>query len=164
MSQFRTRYLSRRDVRPQQTWELVEWCVEHGATEFTLSRMSLGSSPATLLTEFEDALAPFRSTPAPRELMTVLLGRPRVQTIDLWTLSSESVAALRRFLPEGLFSGSSNDGMDTGCVEDPTFYRRGEVMLGVISHEGIGVLSLTPSEHRQVAAIGIPTHDEPVAN
>ena len=32
---------------------------------------------------------------------------------------------------------------DVGCLEDPTFYRPGTLMLGIVSHEHEGVLTLT---------------------
>jgi len=46
-----------------------------------------------------------------------------------------------------------------GWLEDPTLYRDGEIMLGIVSHEREGFLELTALEAVQLAALGIPTRD-----
>ena len=52
----------------------------------------------------------------------------------------------RVYFPSGLFHGPAY-GSDEPWAEDPVIYRGERIMLGVISHEGFGVL-------RDVAATG----------
>jgi hypothetical protein len=158
-----TRWFHRGDLTPAQTWQLVEYCASRGATDFTVCLVTLEGSAAPNCVEAEAALRPFELPEAPRALMTVLAGQPRVQPTRLWRLVPEAVAALRPFLPEGLFDYPSAD-WDAGWLEDPTVYRAGTVMLGVVSHEGEGVLTLSPAEHAEVAALGIRTRAAPRAH
>jgi hypothetical protein len=155
-----TRWFYRGDVTAAQTWQLVEFCATRGATEFTVCLMTLQGSAAPNIAQVEDALSPFQLPTAPRELMTVLVGQPQVQPTRLWTLTPEAAAILRRFLPEGLFDYPSAD-WDAGWLEDPTVYRDGTVVLGVVSHEGEGILTLSAAEHAEVAALGIVTQSSP---
>ena len=155
------RYLRAGDLIPGDTWRLAEWCRQHGAMEFTVAAMCVGGTGAPLLVELERALERFRRHAAPRGLMVVLAGQPSMQPVPLWTLTAESLDVLRRFLPGGLFEYPGGD-WERGWLEDPTFYRDGQVMLGVASHEGEGVLRLTAREHAAVAAAGFRTHIAPV--
>jgi hypothetical protein len=155
-----TRWFYPGDVTPPQTWQLVDFCVAHGATEFTVCFMTMQGSAAPNIVEVKAALRPFELAEAPRQLMTVLVGQPQVQPTRLWRLVPEAVTALQRFLAEGLFDYPSAD-WDAGWLEDLTVYRRGEVMLGVVSHEGEGLLTLSAGEHSEVEALGIRTQAAP---
>jgi hypothetical protein len=155
-----TRWFYQSDVTPAQTWQLIEYCAERGATEFAVCLMTMQGSAAPNIAEVAAALRPFERPAAPRELMTVPMGQPQVQLTRLWRLVPEAIAALRPFLSEGLFDYRSAD-WDTGWLEDLTVYRDGAVMLGVVSHEGEGVLTLSPAEHAEVAALGIRTQGAP---
>jgi hypothetical protein len=156
----RDRFIAASDVTPDQTWRLLEWCAQHGADEFTVAMLALEGSSATFLGEAEAALKPFERPTALRRALTVLVGRPAVQPTKLWSLNAESIAILKRLFTEGLFTYPTSE-WEVGCLEDPAFYRDGGVMLGVVSHEREGVLSLTESEQAQVAALKIPTRDRP---
>lgn len=48
-----------------------------------------------------------------------------------------------------------------GWLEDPVFYRSGEIMFGIISHEGAAILEATAAEQGDVASMGIVTRDIP---
>lgn len=160
MAPLQTRFIVADDIRPEQTWQLAAWCAAHGATEFRLDLMSLKGHPAPFCDAVETALAPFRRPEARREHMSTLVGQPRVRPTELWTVSAESLRVLQRHLDEGLFTYLAGE-FETGWLEDPTFYRDGELMLGVVSHEREGLLRLTELEHAEVAALGIPSRSEP---
>jgi hypothetical protein len=71
--------------------------------------------------------------------------------VPLWTLTSESTAALRSWLPKGiLYCYVPSD----AWLEDLILYRRGLMMLGVISHEGEGVLRVSAPERDELLALG----------
>ena len=78
----------------------------------------------------------------------------------LWSLDDASIAVCRRYFTAGLFMYPTGD-WNFGCLEDPIFYRDGEIMFGIVTHEREGLLSLSPDEHAQVALLGIRTRDEP---
>jgi hypothetical protein len=68
----------------------------------------------------------------------------------------ELLAAIRPFFPDGLFTYMTS-AHEEGWLENPTIYRDGEILLGVVSHEQEGYLQLTALEPVQIAAMGIPT-------
>lgn len=92
-----------------------------------------------------------------------------------WTISSVTVrgagttlferfeeAAQRFHLPKAkrrqLTARRKVDGLwnFTSWFEDPVFYRNGEFMLGVVSHENEGLLRVTQVERRMLEAKGFP--------
>ena len=122
--------------------------------------MSLRGSAAPLLARAEEELRPFQLRDEKRVLMTVLAGEPQEQPTRLWRMSAASISALQGIFTDGLFDYPLAD-WDSGWCEDPTFYREGAVMLGVVSHEGEGLLTVSESEHAEVQGLGIPTHQAP---
>ena len=158
MSPLVSRFLAAQDLLPDRTWELLEWCAQQGANEFSVAMLSLGGSPAPFLGEVDAALNAFQPRTAPRKQLTVLVGQPQVQSTKLWALAPASIALLKRYFSTGLFTYPTAE-WNVGWLEDPTFYRDGYLMLGIVSHEQEGMLTLTEVEHAQVAALGIPTRD-----
>jgi hypothetical protein len=71
--------------------------------------------------------------------------------VRLWQLTDHSVAALRTFLPGGLFTNVVDP---AGWLEDPIVYRNGEPMLGVVTHEQEGLLRATAEELRELETLG----------
>jgi len=136
------RFIFKDDFTGQQSWNLLDWCVMHGADEFNLAMLSLHDSRAPFLDRAERLLEGFVLPPAPREFV---IGDPLVREAPRWLLSSESLVALKQLFPEGLFMYPTS-GWEDGCIEDPTFYRRGALLLGVVSHENEGRLSITEAE------------------
>ncbi len=55
----------------------------------------------------------------------------------------ESAGILLEYFPHGLLTYLPSD---DAWREDPCLFRRGELMLGIISHEGEGVLRIEPRE------------------
>ena len=157
MSPLVDRFIMAGDVTPEQTWRLVDWCAEHGADEFTLAMLLMDNSPAPFLDGVTAALKRFERVPAPRKAVTVWADESAVQTTRLWDLTPESIAVLKGLFPNGLFAAPSYQ--EVGWLEDPTLYRDAQMMLGIVSHEHEGVLTLTDLEHVHVAALGIPTRE-----
>lgn len=142
------RFLRAHDVRADDSWRLLRWCVEHGASDFTLALMRIEGEAPTFLDEVSAALKPFAAAPAVRN---------GEHTAEVWTLTPASVAVLQDLLPDGLFTAASYAG--SGWLEDPTFYRAGEVMLGIVTHENEGVLVVQQADHASFEALGLISHD-----
>lgn len=146
------RRISEHTVRPEQTATLLRYLVARGADEFTITVMALHDTLAPFADAFEDELGRFERPMAPRPVLTSEAPRERVRPVRRWTLNEQSLARLLTFLDDGLFHSPA--GPD-GWLEDLAIYRRGELVLGVTSHERDGVLRLTPDEHHELAALGI---------
>ena len=159
MSQLQDRFVTAGELTPEQTWRLVEWCAEHGADEFTIAMLSLEGSSATFLEHTEVSLKPFERSIAPRKRVTVLAGQPPMQPTKLWALTTDSIAVLKGLFANGVFTKPSYG--EQGWLEDPTLYRADAIILGIVSHESEGVLTLTENEHAQIAAMGIRTRGQP---
>lgn len=154
------RFLFADDLAPEQTWLLLDRCAAFGATELTLNCLSLQGHAAPLVDRFEAEMTPYQLAPQLRPHMSAPTRAELVRSADLWRLSNDSIAVLRRYFSLGLFMYPTSE-WDEGCLEDPTFYRDGQIAFGIISHEREGVLTLTPSQHAEVAALGIATRDRP---
>ena len=154
------RFLFADDVEAEQTWALLAWCHERGASELSLDMLGLKDAPETFCDDFRLAAAEFALPDAPREHMVTYVGQPPIRPAELWRLTPGSIVVLREFLGDGLFTYPAG-AWETGCIENPTFYRDGEVMLGIVSHEEEGVLRLRPGEEGGFAALGIPSRDRP---
>jgi hypothetical protein len=147
------RFVSESDLRADQGARLLKYLLEHGADEFSICVMALRDTPAPFADAFEDELGPYELPAGTRDTVTGNgVGKPR--TVRLWTLNEQSLARILSFLDDGLFHCPA--GPD-GWLEDLTVYRRGELVLGIVSHELSGVLQLTPQEHADVATMGIPS-------
>lgn len=154
----KTLFIRARDFSADQSWQLLNWCAQHGGDEFTVQMLWLGDSPAPFLDRVRRELTPFERSIAPRERMTVYAGNDIVQPTELWSLTAASMALLKSYMPDGLFMYPTTD-WDEGCLEDPIIYRGERPMLGIVSHEREGVLMLTDLEHQAVASLGIRTHE-----
>lgn len=148
------RYLSERTVGRELGTRLLRYLLEHGADEFTITVMALQDTLAPFADAFEDELAPFARRIAPRRMVTAASPSETIHPVRLWALNERSLARLLTFLDDGIFHMPA--GPD-GWLEDLAMFRRGELMLGVASHEREAMLRLMPQEHREVAALGIPS-------
>jgi hypothetical protein len=146
----------RDDLLPEQGWRLIEWCIEQGGDEFSFRTMSLGNSP-TSPEPLTNALTSFHRGTRKRENMTTLAGEEARRPTETWKLTAESAAVLRQHLADGFFTAPSYS--MAGWFEDFTIYRRGEVMLGVVSHEGVVVLCLTEQEHGEFSELKTGSHE-----
>lgn len=154
------RFLFADDVAAEQTWALLAWCHARGASELSLDLLGLRDASEPFCDRFRAEAAAFALPDAPREHMVTYAGQEIVRPASLWRLTPESIGLLRGFLEDGLFTYPAGE-WETGCIENPTFYRDREVMLGIVSHEREGVLSLRPDEMAEFAALGIPSRDRP---
>ena len=146
------RYLFAHGVTADASRRLLTWLLERGADEFTVVVMALQGEPAPTADAFEDALAPFELPPARRRVLTGAEGPDPSREVRRWALTAESLAALLPFFASGLFAYRVGP---TGWLEDLTVYRRGELVLGVVSHEDEGVLRVSPAEHAELRALGV---------
>ncbi len=141
MEEIVTLSLSADDYDPLKSWQLAAWCEAKGADEWTISAMTVdGPNEAAWLEGFDEVTKPFRPLTAERPGFT-----------ELWRLNSASFAILQELLPDGLFTYHVGE---DGWLEDPVFYRRGEFMLEIVSHEQEGFVRVTKAEQRLLEAEG----------
>jgi len=139
------------DYEVSRSWQLMKWCLKQGADEWTLSQRPDRRDRSGLLPRFEEATAPYRLPPAERRQLTARTEHLFIRFTALWRLSAASLAVLQDFMPEGLFSSPRGRG---SRLEDPIFYRKGEFMLGVVSHENEGIVRVTAREGDLLEAEG----------
>ena len=143
------------DISASQTWTLLDWCSKQGVDEFTVDLLWLADSAALLCDEFEAALASFRLPDAMREHLTAATRADINRSTRLWRMSAESQSLLQSYLKDGLFTPPSYS--EGGWLEDPTFYRNGSLILGIVSHENEGLARVTADEALQFTCLGIQT-------
>ena len=150
------RYFAKSDVSAEESWRLLEWCAKNGADEFTINGMVSGSEGPKSAAFFA-SLAPYGRPESRRRRLSGPTADELVRSTELWTLSSETIALLRGAMVDGIFD--YNAGGDP-WLEDLAAYRRGEFMIGVITHEDGGVLRITPAEVAALNRMGFPHKDE----
>lgn len=153
------RYMSESGLRGDRGSRLLRYLIDHGADEFSITVMALQDTPAPFADAFEDELGPYELSVASRRVVADAESTGATRPVRLWALDDASFPRLLSFLDDGLFH--CPPGPD-GWLEDLAVYRRGELVLGIVSHEREGVLRLTPREHADVAALDIPS--EPTAS
>jgi hypothetical protein len=150
MTGLTTLYLLADDCTPLKSWQLTLWCKAHGADEWTVHVMTTGGASVDFSSHFDEAMTPFRLSNAPRRHLTTYRDG---QFVKLWSLTSASLAAVQVFLSEGIFTYQSDK---DDWLEDLTLYRQGELMLGIVSHEGEGILRVTGEERQVLEQNGFP--------
>jgi hypothetical protein len=152
-----TRHLFESDLSAEQAWQLLDWCLAHGASEFSVDRAAIEDTPAPACDAFEAALAPWSRGVQRRRVVANPTTCDRSDNVHVWALNAETVAVLRAFGPEHLFTYELD--MARGWLEDPVVWRDEQVMLAIISHEQEGLLRVTPEEVALLGALGLPTRD-----
>lgn len=147
------RYLVEHSLRGERGARLLRYLLARGADEFTITVMALQDTHAPFADAFEDELGPHERPAARRRVLHEADAGDSTRVVRLWTLDEGSLTRLLSFLDDGLFHCSP--GPD-GWLEDLTVYRRGELVLGIVSHQREGVLRLAPGELAEVAAMDIP--------
>jgi hypothetical protein len=151
------RFLVPSEYSADDSWRLVEWCLNLGADEFTIDMMGAESSQTHQLhARFDTAVAVHVRPRARRERMSGKTADDLHRETELWKLNQSTIDVLKHALPAGIFQYDPRDG---GWFEDPILYRNGELMLGVLSHEAFAVLRVSDRESAQLAAAGFPSHD-----
>jgi len=151
------KFLVPSEYSPEDSWRLVEWCRSLGADEFTVDM--LGVDPAqsdSLHAQFGRAASAHARPEGKRERMSGKTADALHRDTEVWALNEDTVVILRHAFPAGIFQYDPRDG---GWFEDPILYRKGELMLGVLSHEAFAVLRVSETESTQLAAAGFPSHD-----
>jgi hypothetical protein len=151
-----TYFLRSEEIDPEQSWNLLAWCVAHGGTEFFIRQMSLQGLPEPNLDHAAAVLSPYRLPTALRPRAVVYDGHPDCELTELWRLSTESMHVLRTLFPGGLFESPSYD--SGGWLEEPTVFRAGRVLLGVVSHEEEAFMDLAESEVSELRLLGLRFH------
>lgn len=150
------RFLVPSDYSAEETWRVVEWCRDHGASEFTVDPLGFDTTGKNVSKWLASALGKHRRQSGIRERMSGPTADALTRATELWTLDESSIDVLKKALPNGFFEYEPRDG---GWFEDPILYRDGQLMLGVLSHEAFAVLRVSESELEQLAAAGFPSHD-----
>ena len=150
------RFFAKSDVTPGRSWQLLTWCLEHGADEFTINGMVAGAEGSRNAAFFA-ALGPYQLAEAPRRRLSAASVDEFVRPTSLWTLCSDTITLLRNTMVDGVFD--YNAGGDP-WLEDLAVYRKGEFMMGVITHEDGGVLRITSDEVMDLDRSGFPHKDE----
>ena len=151
MEELAVRHLYAADYEVSRSWQLVKWCLKQGADEWTISQRPDRRYRSGFLPRFEEATALYHLSPAERRQLTAKTEYLFIRSTPLWRLNSASLAVLQEFLPEGLFSSPGGRG---SILEDPTFYRKGKFMLGVVSHENEGIVHVSARECDLLTAEG----------
>jgi hypothetical protein len=146
------RRISPSGLTADATPRLLAWLLAHGADELTVAVMALRDEPGPVADAFEDALAPFELPVAPRRMPGTDAAAALARDVRRWALTADSLAALLPFLSHGLFEPHVGP---SGWLEDLAIRRRGELVLGVVTHEREAVLRLTAAEHAEVQSLGV---------
>lgn len=151
-------YLRAEEIPPERGWALVEWLRGRGADTFTIRLMSIVDEPTTVADEAERVLLPWKRPAAVRTRAVVYKDDPEQQSLALWSLTPESIAALNQLMPDGIFTHPSYDRL--GWLEELALYDGKALRLAVVSHEDEAYALLTPGERLDLHEMGIPTHDK----
>lgn len=144
------RVVSEEDLQGDRGPRLLRYLVERGADEFSITVMALHDTQSPFVDRFEDELGPYERPPAVRPVVTASDGLNAAHTVRLWTLDDASLELLLSFVDSSVFHWPA--GPD-GWFEDLTIYRRGELVLGLLSDERAGLLRLTVEEHGVAARL-----------
>ena len=130
------------DITPERGRQMIAWCIGRGGDQFGFSILGIDSpvSHQPLL----DDLASFYDGKHERENTTTYAGDEVRRSTDTWRLARESLAALEHHVPGGVFAEPPHSA--DWWVEDFLVYRRGEIMLGVVSHEDHAFVRLSEPE------------------
>jgi hypothetical protein len=151
------RFLTPIDFSADETWRLVQWCQSLGAEEFTIDCLAPDAiAVPEVWRAFDEMVQPFSRGDGVRERMSGATADDLTRKTRLWELNGETIEALRRLLPDGLFGYAP---AERGWFEDPVFYRNGRLMLGILSHEAFAVLRLSEAESAQLSAAGFASHE-----
>ncbi|HXI68860.1 MAG TPA: hypothetical protein VNN22_00735 [Verrucomicrobiae bacterium] len=157
MSATTRRFIRADDLTHEQGWRLIDWCAERGGDEFSVQFMCLDGERPTSHGQLRSALAPFHRGTPKRERVTTMAGEESRRPTDTWGLCADSAAHLRRHVSDGIFLSPSYAA--AGWFEDFIIYRHGEIMLGVVNHEGLVVLCLSEQEHHELSNLKIESYE-----
>jgi hypothetical protein len=145
-----TRFFSFDDLTPDQGWDLLRWCRNRGADEFTLNGLYVGSlsEKSERFKEFFEKLEPHRLPDAARRRLS---GQPLIRDVERWELTDATVTLLREAFPDGYLSYVVDHDL---WLEDLTVYRHGDFLMGVFTLETGGVIRVTEGELEELRKAG----------
>ena len=154
------RFFFASDNPGRETWQLVPWVDQQGATDFSLNLMRVNPEvgPSPFIDALETELEPYRLPDDECEHLEFSADEPKMRSFPLWRLTDESIAILEGYLPGGLVAEPTYS--TDGWLENPRFYRNGELILGAITHEGGGFVRLEPAEVELVTSLPVVFRDE----
>jgi hypothetical protein len=123
---------------------LLAWCRAQGADTFSVTTIGAEPELSASATALEQRLATFAVNPQRiRPIAEPQPGSYWTHPADVWELNDETAAILLECFPRGLLTYFPDNG---AWFENPCVYRGAELMLGIISHEGEGVLRIEARE------------------
>ncbi|MBX3175313.1 MAG: hypothetical protein KF709_12940 [Gemmatimonadaceae bacterium] len=151
--QLQTVHVFGEDYPGDAPWQLLEWCMRQGGTEFTVGGILVEGGSRAVFDAFDRIADSHRLPRSPRYDLCA----GRVLVTDLWRLNPDTVSALRVAFPEGYFSYRPADAWH----EDLSVYRAsGELLFAVVTHESEGVLRITDAEKTSLVSEGFSVHPE----
>ena len=115
------------DYSIEESWRLVQWCMDRGADEFSIAVLHVdGAEGKSESDTLADRLRPHARGLAKRAVMTIAPGEEWHQEVPVHGLTDISLSVLKSLLPGGFFSSPR---YELAWVEDAILYRRGEFML-----------------------------------
>jgi hypothetical protein len=147
------RYVFHSDLGESGGARLLSWCRERGADAFTFTVIGTPPQLATDAAAIEAPLEPFRLSPTTiRRLPEGQAGSSWINVTALCKLNDTTEAMLLQCFPKGLLTYFPTD---RSWCEDPCVFRGDELMLGIVSHEGEGVLRIHAHEQLALDQSGI---------
>jgi hypothetical protein len=142
-------------ITAQLTWPILQWASRIGADEFSYECLG-GRTPRPVRCEqVETVLLPFHKGHQHRPTLTMRATDVGARLVPLWRLDQMSLAIMRDLIwPDGILA--DHQGEDAGWLEDLTIYRRGELLLGAITHEHTLAIEASDEEFAALRAGGLP--------
>jgi hypothetical protein len=145
-------HVFREDFSLEDGWRLIRWCMDRGASDFNVYALLCDGLSDAPLKAFDRLVEPHCR---PAAMRRDLSGQPK--SVDLWTLNEATLEALQVAFPRGIFDYDPRPG---AWFEDLALYRGSELMLGIVTHEGEGVLRLPMGELPEFQAAGFASRAE----
>jgi hypothetical protein len=146
------------EVSTEDSSRLLAWCHEAGADEFSLSIVGVEDAGRARVLAIEHELAAFERDPAPREGLMDMEGEEWIRPVPLWSFTPASIRQLQKVLPDGVFSYGI--WTEPAWCENLCLYRKSVLVLGIMTHEHLGIVRVTQSEREALEGLGIRFHTE----
>ncbi len=137
----------------EQSWRLLDWCISRGADEFAIEGLAVEGASTSIFDSFDRQVVAYRRQPQLRQHLTAFTTDNMSRMTELWTLNQSTLDVLKQVLPDGLFT--KDLGTSKGWFEDLLVYRKGWMMLGIVTIDTEGYLFLGESEMSEVESLGI---------
>src|SRR5262245_7367332 len=136
----------------EQSRLVLDFCADSGVDSFTVSFLGDDEEGNKAHSNFFLALVPFSLGKRPVERMVVRHEQSPIGLTECWTLIADALEVLLQACDV-----SASSYWMGRYTEDWAFYRKGELFLGVVSHESCAFLRLSGYDHENFEARGIKT-------